>query len=68
MAGMIATLGVVHEFISDDHESTLWPVWCQSASQTTDAHLLGLAHKHSAELATLDQAVPGAVLIPIVSF
>ena len=46
-----------------DQAATAWPAWCRTAAQTTDAHLLALAHAHAAELATLDQGIPGALLI-----
>ncbi len=66
LAGMLGSLGITHKFLVDDRSSvTGWPQWCQAASRTTDAHLLGLATKHGLALATLDEGVPGAYLIPI---
>jgi len=64
LAGMLAQLGASHEFLPDDCPVTRWPDWCRSAGSTTDAHLLALASKHDAQLATLDAGIPGAYLIP----
>jgi predicted nucleic acid-binding protein len=66
LSGMLAALGKSHAFLSDDLASTTaWPHWCAGSRQTTDAHLLHLARKHGAELATLDATIPGAFLIPV---
>jgi hypothetical protein len=51
-------------FIPDDLGAEVMPAYVQTARQTTDGHLLMLAAKHSARLATLDTAIPGALLIP----
>jgi predicted nucleic acid-binding protein len=64
LAGMLGTLGSHHVFVPDDIPATGWPDWCRGAGQTTDAHLVGLAAKHNATLATLDQAIPGAFVLP----
>ena len=64
LSGMLQTLGQQHVFLPDDQSATQWPAWCQTANHTTDAHLLVLAQAHGAELATLDQGIPGAYLIP----
>jgi len=40
------------------------PQWAKSPAQTTDGHLVELAKAHSAVLATLDEGIPGAFLIP----
>jgi predicted nucleic acid-binding protein len=63
LAGMLEALGSGHEFIPDDQEASHWPAWCQAASRTTDAHLLALAKAHGADLATLDEGIPGAFII-----
>jgi uncharacterized protein len=66
LAGMVASLGSRHEFLPDDlPASASWPGWCVAASRTTDAHLVGLAERHGCRLATLDEAIPGAYLIPV---
>lgn len=65
LRGMIEALSDTHKFIGDDQTGRgAWPDWCQGAGRTTDAHLLKLAQSHHAELATLDQGIPGAFLIP----
>jgi hypothetical protein len=38
--------------------------WANSPAQVTDGHLLQLAIAHGAVLATLDERIPGALLIP----
>jgi predicted nucleic acid-binding protein len=40
------------------------PLWVKNPSQTTDGHLVALAHAHGAVLATLDRKIHGAFLIP----
>lgn len=64
LSGMIQTLGRQHAFVPDDQSASTWPDWCQTANQTTDAHLLALARAHDAQLATLDHGIPGAYLVP----
>lgn len=65
LSGMLGSLGRKHVFLPDDQPSAFqWPDWCSSASRTTDAHLLTLAENHGLRLATLDEAIPGAFLIP----
>ncbi|HKS74249.1 MAG TPA: hypothetical protein VJQ82_13690 [Terriglobales bacterium] len=51
-------------FIADDHDVSLLPAWVKTAGQTTDGHLLKLAGANQALLATLDERIPGAYLIP----
>jgi hypothetical protein len=51
-------------FISDDHDVSHIPAWVKTAKQTTDGHLAQLAKTKSAILATLDERIPGAFLIP----
>jgi toxin-antitoxin system PIN domain toxin len=62
--GILSSAGVAHLFLPDDERGVVWPGWCQSAAQTTDAHLSALARKHQAELATFDTKIPGAFVIP----
>jgi predicted nucleic acid-binding protein len=64
LSEMIHFFGKQHEFIPDTIESLSFPAWCKSANRTTDAHLLKLAESHKARLATLDQKIPGAFVIP----
>jgi predicted nucleic acid-binding protein len=62
--GMLTSLGNTHRFISDDQRGTNLPIWCKGAARTTDAHLLALAKRHGAELATLDKEIPEAFVVP----
>lgn len=39
------------------------PAWVKFPAQTTDGHLLALADRHAARLATFDEGIPGATLI-----
>jgi predicted nucleic acid-binding protein len=51
-------------FIADDHDVSHLPSWAKSARQTTDGHLAQLAIANDAILATLDERIPGALVIP----
>lgn len=51
-------------FIADDRDISHLPAWAKAPKQTTDGHLIELASAHGAVLATLDQRIPGAYLIP----
>jgi predicted nucleic acid-binding protein len=51
-------------FISDNHDISHLPAWVKAPKQTTDGHLLQLANDHGAMLATLDEKIAGAYLIP----
>src|ERR1700756_5722714 len=51
-------------FIPDDHDVSHIPAWVKTAKQTTDGHLVQLAKAKSSILATLDERIPGAFLIP----
>lgn len=64
LKGMLQKLGKLHQFIADDQDSLQWPSWCKVASRTTEAHLLVLAKRHQALLATLDSGIRGAVVLP----
>jgi hypothetical protein len=52
------------QFIQDGNDISFLPTWAKSSVQTTDGHLLQLAHANDAVLATLDEGIPGAFLIP----
>ena len=56
--------GFTHEFLPDDLPGDRLPVWVQTPAQTTDGHLLALATKHGAKLATFDTGIPGALFVP----
>lgn len=51
-------------FLTDDRDITHLPTWVKSPGQTTDGHLVELARANAAELATFDEKIPGAFLIP----
>jgi len=51
-------------FLPDDHDISRLPVWVKAPKQTTDGHLVQLADSNDAVLATLDEEIPGAYLIP----
>ena len=51
-------------FLLDDHDISHLPAWVKSSKQTTDGHLAQLASAQGAILATLDERIPGAFLIP----
>jgi len=50
--------------ISDDHGAAQLPEWVNSPKHITDGHLLQLAAARGFALATLDQRIPGAFVIP----
>ena len=52
------------EFIPDGNDVSFLPAWAKFSAQTTDGHLLQLAHAHDAVLATLDEGIPGSFRIP----
>lgn len=51
-------------FIADSHDVAHLPRWVEHPKQVTDGHLIQLAKANGAVLATLDQRIPGAYLIP----
>jgi predicted nucleic acid-binding protein len=51
-------------FIGDDRDISHLPAWVKTAKQTTDGHLAELARANGAILATLDERIAGAFLIP----
>lgn len=51
-------------FLADAQDITHLPSWVQHPKQVTDGHLVRLAKANGAVLATLDQRIPGAFLIP----
>ena len=50
--------------LPDDHGASDLPHWVKAGRQITDGHLAGLAVRHGARLATLDNGIPGAIVIP----
>ncbi len=51
-------------FFPDANDISLLPAWVKAPKQTTDGHLVQLAVANGAVLATLDQGIPAAYLIP----
>lgn len=64
LEGLLKALGRSHRFVPDDLSGTIWPAWCTTSARSTDAHLSELARRHAYRLATLDEAIPNAFLIP----
>jgi len=55
---------VIFGFIADDHDISRLPTWVKTGRQTTDGHLAELARAHDSLLATLDERIPSAFVIP----
>jgi predicted nucleic acid-binding protein len=51
-------------FLTDDQDNSYLPTWVKSPKQITDGHLVELASANEGALATLDERIPGAYLIP----
>ena len=51
-------------FLPDGNDISSLPIWVKTPKQTTDGHLVQLAKANGAVLATLDEGIPGAFLIP----
>lgn len=56
--------GSSFKFISDAHDVSHLPAWVKTPKQITDGHLSQLATANSGILATLDEGIAGAFLIP----
>ena len=59
-----ATKGLRFLFLADDQGVEDLPPWVKGPKQITDGHLVGLARAHGARMATLDERIRGAFLIP----
>ncbi len=51
-------------FLVDDNDVSKLPLWVKSPKHTTDGHLTELASSKGCVLATLDEGIPDAYLIP----
>ena len=51
-------------FLPDAHDVSHLPDWVQLPKQITDGHLGKLARANGAQLANLDENIPGSFLIP----
>ena len=58
------TKGLDFTFLADDLGVADLPTWVRSPKQVADGHLVVLAHRHQAQLATLDERIPGALVVP----
>ena len=52
------------KLISDSQSVVDLPAWVEKPGQITDGHLLALAQSNNSTLATCDEGIPGAFLIP----
>lgn len=52
------------KFLGDNNDVSQLPPWVKSSKQTTDGHLAELAISNQCNLATLDENIPGAFVIP----
>jgi predicted nucleic acid-binding protein len=52
------------QFLVDDQDASHLPHWVKWPKQITDGHLVALAKAHDALLATLDERLRGAFVIP----
>lgn len=52
------------QFIPDSQDIRRLPAWVKTAKQITDGHLSQLAQSNGIVLATLDERIPGAFIIP----
>jgi len=51
-------------FIADQHDVSHLPSWVKTPKRITDGHLSRLANAHDGVLATLDENIPGSLVIP----
>jgi predicted nucleic acid-binding protein len=64
LLGLKRNSGLQLSFLPDGNDISLLPAWAKTPKQTTGGHLVQLASAHGAVLATLDEGIPGAFLIP----
>jgi predicted nucleic acid-binding protein len=64
LSTMKSRRGLAISLIEDAQDVSGLPAWVNSGKQTTDGHLVELAKAHGATLATLDNRIPGAFVIP----
>lgn len=51
--------------LRDDLGADALPTWADTPGATTDGHLSALAARRAAQLVTLDEGIPGALLVPV---
>jgi len=64
LVSLKADSGLPFTFLADGNDISLLPAWVKTPKQTTDGHLVQLASANGAVLATLDEGIPGAFVIP----
>jgi len=64
LARFKASVPLTVEILEDKIGVDRLPAFARTPSKLTDGHLFELAKKHGAVLATLDEGIPGAHLIP----
>jgi predicted nucleic acid-binding protein len=64
LADLKRATGLRFVFLTDDQGAADLPGWVKWAKQVTDGHLVALARAHGAILATLDEGIRGAFVIP----
>jgi predicted nucleic acid-binding protein len=64
LAGLKSSSRIPFKLVRDELGSDRLPSFVMGAKQVTDGHLLELAEESSMRLATLDQGIPGAYVIP----
>ena len=65
LARVKATSIISFTFFADDVGGDRLPSWVRQPKQATDGHLVELARAHKGMLATCDQKIPGAFVIPL---
>jgi hypothetical protein len=64
LARLKASSPMAFELLEDGIGADRLPAFARTPGKLTDGHLLELARKHGAMLATLDAGIPGALLLP----
>ncbi len=64
LLGLKTKSGLPLAFLPDGNDIALLPGWVKAPKQTTDGHLVQLATSNGAALATLDEGIAGAFVIP----
>lgn len=63
LTGLVASSRILFRRLADDLGAADLPPYVKGPRQVADSHLLVLARKHGAQLATLDRGIPGACII-----
>lgn len=65
LARLKASSVIPFKFMVDELGADQLPKWVKTSKQTTDGHLFEVAKANRSILATFDQKIPGAFLIPV---